>query len=111
MEGRVTWGEIVEYLAIIRKLFPDAPDAIMDIAGVTGSDITPQQILELARGPRKYARVAIVAGEPSQFGLARMYQIAAEVQPQQKVSQVVSTEQEALEWLLKERSAAAGAGG
>ena len=111
IEGRVTWGEIVEYLATIRKLFPDAPDAIMDVTGATETDITPQQILDLARGPRKYARVAIVVGQPTQFGLARMYQIAAEVQPQQKISLVVASEEEAMEWLLGPRSAAAGVAG
>ena len=111
IEGNVTWGEIVEYLATIQRLFPEPPDAILDVTGARSSDISHQQVMELARGPRKYARVAIVTGQPAQFGLARMYQLAAEVQPERKVSCVVTSQEEALAWLRGETPAVRDAAG
>jgi hypothetical protein len=107
MEGQVNWREISEYLATIQKLFPEAPDAILDVSALGPTDIKREHVMELARGPKIYRRVAIVTSQPSQFGMARMYQLAAEVQPRRKISRVVSSEAEALEWLRGERTAVA----
>ncbi len=97
-EGFITLAEILEFVREVRQANLAVRDSIVDLSGVTGSDLTRDHIALLAGIPQRAARMAIVAPQEARFGRARMFELMAESQHATTV-RVFRTAEEALLWL------------
>lgn len=83
-EGHVTVAEAVSMQATVKRECPENWNALVDITGVSGSDITLEQLQAFGRERRSYAKVAIVIREEGyQFGMVRAFELTANAQQNQ----------------------------
>jgi hypothetical protein len=99
-EGHISREDVISFQAFVKRS-PDlaAMDRLVDVSGITGSEITAQDLAAFAGDARERIRVAIVAPRPSAFGMARMYEIFAELHGSPRRIAVFQSTDEALGWL------------
>lgn len=73
---------------------------LLDLSGVTKAEVSSQVIVRLAQGAQKDRnRVAILARDITVFGMARIYEMIADLK--ERRVRVYTDEQLAMEWLTR----------
>jgi hypothetical protein len=95
--GHISVSEVVEFKSVAKAFA--ARDSLVDLTNVTSSDITADSLRVFAKEPADRGRIAIVAPQPSNFGMARMYESLANLEATPTRIGVFWTKEEAMNWL------------
>jgi hypothetical protein len=100
--GEVTDEMMVECSRQIRETpeFQTGMPVLIDLTGATSVKITTDQVVEVAKTAQKDVnRIAIVAPDATAYGMARMYEIIADLTEHEDRVAVYHDEASALIWL------------
>jgi hypothetical protein len=103
--GSVGYWDFLRDCAWRMAAYPDVTGVLTDLSQVTAFTIAPAEMHALAAWTANHSpllRRAIVAPEPAQYGVGRMYQILCEVGFDLKHIQVFQHRTDALQWLKAE---------
>jgi len=107
--GETNIQEVLSIVAAIRREISPYLDVLIDLSGITKSEVTPAQMKELARepNPENPRRIAFVAVRPDVYGRARAYQLVFESRSASSNVGVFHTKAEAMKWLRPSARSAA----
>jgi NADH dehydrogenase/NADH:ubiquinone oxidoreductase subunit G len=102
-EGRVTLAEVVQFRDALKREGLEDWNSLVDLRNTTGSPIDTDQLRALARDPVHKSKVAILAKDHAhQFGRARMFELTATAQEQNRAQvRVFTSLDNALAWLTE----------
>ncbi len=106
-EDYLAADDLLSFVATRKSAAPHIHEMIVDLSAVTATDLTGRHIEGLARRRMHFARVAIVAPRPALFGLARMFQINAELAGHESDIRIFLNAGDALVWVTADSGAAA----
>ncbi len=95
--GHISASEVLEFKSVAKAFV--AKDSLVDLTDVTSSDITPDYLRAFAKEPVDRSRIAIVAPQAANFGMARMYESLATLEATPTRIGVFWTKEEAMSWL------------
>lgn len=98
--GRVTDPVILECSRIVRATpeFQSGYSTLLDLSNITKAEVSSQVVVGIAQSAQEDTnRIAILTQNITAFGMARMYEIVADLSEQRV--QVHTDEELALEWL------------
>jgi hypothetical protein len=95
--GHISASEVLEFRSVAKAFV--AKDSLVDLTNVTSSDITADYLRVFAKEPVDRGRMAIIAPNPANFGMARMYESLATLEATPTRIGVFWTKEEAMKWL------------